>query len=290
MLVTVGLHFLMPAFTTKTITTKETVYDRVMRTGTIRCGYNTEPPFVVVDPNTHKVSGAGVDIIEEMGRLLGLKVDWTEQVGWDLISAGLQTDRYDLVCNGKWVLAPQARGGQFTPPIYFSTVQAYGRVDDTRFDGNLGHLNDPAFTVTSMDGEVNYYIARDLFPSAKRVEFPSMTDNGQLFEAVLTKKADITFAASFLGSDYMSRNPGKIKQVSVRPVALFDTAFMYKAGESAFGGVLDAAIRQMQAAGTIKAILDRYKVSEDQAVRVTLPIATVPTASSAPAFLPSITP
>ena len=284
------VELVLPTSPVKQTTSKETVYDHVMRTGAIRCGYNAEPPFVVIDPNSHKVSGAGVDIVEEMGKLLGLKIEWTEQVGWDMMSAGLQTDRYDLICNGKWVLAPQARGGQFTPPLYFSTVQAYSRIDDTRFDKDLGQLNDSTFTVTSMDGEVNYYIARDMFPNAKRVEFPSMTDTGQLFEAVLTKKADVTFAAAFTGSDYMAHNPGKIKQVSIKPVALFDTAFMFKTGEAAFAGILDATIRQMQAAGTIKAILDRYQVSENQAIRVSLPITNASFANGMPGLSPSVSP
>lgn len=255
------------------VASQETVYDRVMRTGTIRCGYNVEPPFVVIDPNTHKVSGAGVDIVEEMGKLLDLKIEWAEQVGWDLMAAGLQSNRYDLVCNGKWVLAPQARGGQFTPPIYFSTVNAYGRADESRLMPTLNNLNDPAYTLTSMDGEVNYYIARDLFPKAKKVEFPSMTDNGLLFEAVLTRKADVTFAAGFMGSDYIKKNPGRIKKLNAKPVSQFDTAYMFKTGETAFAGVLDAAIRQMHSSGTIKSIMDRYGIREDEAMRVKLPIA-----------------
>lgn len=286
LIIVVAAHFLFSSGSTTQTPNQETVYDRVMQTGTIRCGYNSEPPFLVIDPNTRKLSGASVDIVEEMGKLLGFKIEWAEQVGWDMMATGLQNGRYDLVCNGKWVLAPQARGGQFTPPIYFSTVHAYGRADDSRFDNSLGQLNDPALSVTSMDGEVNYYIARDMFPEAKRVEFPSMTDNGQLFQAVLTKKADATFAAGFIGSDYMTRNPGLIKQISRKPIALFDTAFMFKTGESAFAGMLEAAIRQMHAAGTIKAILDRYGISEEFAIRVQLPLS----AATGAGFSPGITP
>ena len=110
LLVVLVAHFVLPANSLPQTAAKESVYDRVMRTGTIRCGYNTEPPFVVIDPNTRKVSGAGVDIVEEMGKLLGLKVEWAEQVGWDMMAAGLQNGRYDLACNGKWVLAHRLNG------------------------------------------------------------------------------------------------------------------------------------------------------------------------------------
>jgi ABC-type amino acid transport substrate-binding protein len=280
-------HFVLPPSSQSQGEQKESVYARVMRTETLRCGYNSEPPFVVIDPNTRKVSGAAVDIIEQMGKLLGLKIAWTEQVGWDMMSAGLENNRYDLVCNGKWVMAAQGRGSQYTPTIFFTAVHAYGRADDDRFDDDLRRLNDPAHAVTSIDGEINYYIARDMFPRAQRVEFPSMTDNGQLFEAVNTKKADATFAAGYMGNDYMSRNPGHIKKISRQPLAEFDTAFMFKAGEPAFAAMLEAAIRQMHAAGTINAILDRYKISSNDALRVKLPITGMDSGQS---YSPAINP
>lgn len=36
---------------------KESAYDRVMRTGTIRCGYFIWPPGFSIDPNVGKRSG-----------------------------------------------------------------------------------------------------------------------------------------------------------------------------------------------------------------------------------------
>ncbi|MGE3769373.1 MAG: substrate-binding periplasmic protein [Bdellovibrionales bacterium] len=250
---------------------EETVYERVERTKTLRCGWNTEPPMLSVDANTGKVSGASVDIVERVASLLGWKVDWAEQAGWSEMVAGLRADRYDLVCNGKWVFASQTQGGEFAMPIYFTPVHGYGRADETRFDGTLSQLNSDAFTVTSMDGEVNYYIARDHFPQAKRVEYPTMTDPGQMVLAVLTKKADVTFLPMFLGNDYMQKQPGTLKQLTTKPIAVFDTAFMYKAGEAAFAGTINAALRELHANGFIDATLTKYGVAPSISLRVADP-------------------
>ncbi len=81
------------------------VFDRVQKSGVLRCGYNIEEPDLEIDPNTGKVFGVAVDIIERMAQLLGWKVEWSEQVGWSEMTAGLQADRYDLICVGKWVFA-----------------------------------------------------------------------------------------------------------------------------------------------------------------------------------------
>src|SRR5688572_21529801 len=52
------------------------VYDRVMQSGTMRCGYVIDPPGCRMDPNTKKLSGIGIETIELLGKNLNLKVEW----------------------------------------------------------------------------------------------------------------------------------------------------------------------------------------------------------------------
>ena len=44
---------------------KESAYERVLRTGVLRCGYIAYPPHLIVDPATGTISGISHDIIEE---------------------------------------------------------------------------------------------------------------------------------------------------------------------------------------------------------------------------------
>lgn len=250
----------------------ETALERIERTKTLRCGYAIEPPMTMVDANTGKVYGVIPDIVEKIAEYMNWKVEWTAQVPWSDLVVGLQNNRFDLACVGKWVFMPQARGGQFSYPLYFAKVHGYGRADENRFDDKLSNLNDSQFTITSIDGEINYYIARNNFPNAKRLEMPGLTDPGQLILSVINNKADVTFMAKFTGEDYMKNNPGKIKQLTTTPVNYFDTALMFKSGESGLGGVLDAAIRQMHGDGFIAATLDKWKVSTEGIGRVKLPV------------------
>jgi ABC-type amino acid transport substrate-binding protein len=63
---------------------KETSYDRVMRTGVIRCGYVEWPPYLLKDPNTQEFSGLIYDYMMAIGKDLGFKVEWSESVGWGI--------------------------------------------------------------------------------------------------------------------------------------------------------------------------------------------------------------
>ncbi len=65
---------------------KESVYDRVMRRRTLRCGYFEEVPFTNIDPNTNKKSGIAVELAETLAAQLDVKLEWTEAVNFGTIA------------------------------------------------------------------------------------------------------------------------------------------------------------------------------------------------------------
>lgn len=78
----------------------ESAYERVMRTQTIRCGYVVYPPAVIQDPNTGALSGIIYDVMQEAGNLLGLEIEWAEEVGWANTVETIRTGRTDAICVG----------------------------------------------------------------------------------------------------------------------------------------------------------------------------------------------
>ncbi|HOO50711.1 MAG TPA: ABC transporter substrate-binding protein, partial [Alphaproteobacteria bacterium] len=132
--------FAFPAFAAE----KESVFDRVMRTGTIRCGYFPYAPTLIIDPNTKEMSGIFYEIIEEMGRRLSLKVEWAEEVDYGVIAEGFKTNRYDMFCNTVWPTPERVRESSFSIPVFYSTVDIFVRTDDHRFDEDFSKLNDPS--------------------------------------------------------------------------------------------------------------------------------------------------
>src|SRR4051812_48435106 len=76
---------------------KETAYERILRTGTLRCGYGIWPPVMLMkDANTGKISGVLVDITKEMAKALNLKVEWIEETGWAEWAEALKAHRFDV--------------------------------------------------------------------------------------------------------------------------------------------------------------------------------------------------
>ncbi|HBM91071.1 MAG TPA: hypothetical protein DD400_04245, partial [Rhodospirillaceae bacterium] len=81
---------------TSATASKESVYDRVLRTETIRCGYSVWKPLMWVDPNSNKKMGIFPDLMEEIGRRLGLKIVWQEELGWGMVVESVKTGRVDM--------------------------------------------------------------------------------------------------------------------------------------------------------------------------------------------------
>lgn len=237
---------------------EESAYDRVKRTQTIRCGYAFEEPALSINPETGQLSGIFYDLTNRMGDLLGYTVEWVEEAGWTELSTGLQHNRYDVACIGKWIFAPQVKNAIFTMPTYYSAVHAYVRSDETRVKEDLSNLNDAQFKLVTIDGELNHYLALDRFPKAGRVELPAMSDAGQAISNITTEKADVMMLAVGMAESYMQQNPGKLKQLTTKPVAVFDTAYMVKAGEESLVSLLNAALRQLHSDGYIEHLIHKH--------------------------------
>jgi ABC-type amino acid transport substrate-binding protein len=75
--------------TSNTSSSKPSAYDRVVQSKTLRCGYVVSAPHTMKDPNTGQMSGIMYDIAEEMGKRLGIKIVWNEEVTWATYFSGL---------------------------------------------------------------------------------------------------------------------------------------------------------------------------------------------------------
>lgn len=254
------LPFSLPAFAADG---KETAYERVMRTGTLRCGYLVFPPHVIKDPNTGKFSGIVYDIMEEAGKLLDLKIEWTEEVGLATMNEGLKNGRYDALCFGYWQNPAEGKLGfiDFSTPLYYMPASVFVRADDDRFDDDIMAMNDPAVRISSSDGMIATAIAGQDFPKAQVISLPNMTEISQNLMEVATGKADVAIVAVRDGLRFMETNPGKLKNVTERqPVRVFgSTIAIPQEGDPRFRVMLDSAFFQMLQGGFVDRTLKTYE-------------------------------
>ncbi len=243
-----------------TVAAKESVYGRIMRTGVIRAAYISYPPAVIKDTATGKLSGTFVETLEEVAKNLGVKLEWTEEVGWGAQIEGLKTDRYDIVGSPVWANPNRGKLTTMSIPVYYSGIGVWVRANESRFDGDLSKINVPDIRIGTIDGETADLIARTNFPNAQRVSSPQLTDISEKFLQIQTSKADVIFAEPFFGFEFLKNNPGTVKNVAAaKPIQLLGNCYMFKENEFQMKGMLDVAIEGLINSGFVDRVLNKYE-------------------------------
>jgi polar amino acid transport system substrate-binding protein len=240
----------------------KTAAQRVIDSGVLRCGYATSPPVLVKDANTGKLSGSDVEIVNAIGNKLGVKVEWTEEVGWGNFIEGLRSNRYDMMCGSLWPDASRIKFLSLTRPVYYDQMLAYVRADDKRFDGHIEKVNDKSIKIAVIDGDASATMAHDKFPNATIIALPQMAVVADMMLSVTTKKADVIFLDPIRTAVFEKQNQGKIKRVAnVEPVTAIGTSYGVNAGEFQLRDMIDTALRELITDGTVAAEL--AKISPD---------------------------
>jgi len=266
-------HFAPSAAAPQNVT-KESVYERVMRTRVLRCGYLPYQPEVMKDPNTGKMSGYVVDITEEIGRQLNIKIEWTTELGFGFqnVPADFKTGRYDAVCSGFVETAAHANAALFSIPIDYAPVYAYVRAGDTRFDQSLDGVNNPTTKLAIIDGESAQAIAKEVFPKASTLSLPEMSDVSMSLESVAAGKADMAIATIATAKGYMDKNSGKLKVIRTHPIkAWIQPVMAFPHGEHDFKYVVDATLRALHENGYIERTFRKYDPKLESYLLVTKP-------------------
>lgn len=251
-----------PVFAADKNKIKESTYDRVISTGTIRCGYATWPPALKKDPNTGTLSGWAYDYIEEIGRVLELKIEWAEEVSWGNYIEGLNNNRYDLMCTSDWAVGERLKVASVSIPVFYSSLYAYARIDDTRFDGDLQKINHENVKIAVIDGDSSYNVSRLNFPNASLHALGQTSDGVQLLLEVTTKKADVVIIDNDVAGDFIAHNPDTLRKVqNVDAVQSFPEVFVLKQEEYRLKSLLDGAILLINNTALPENIIKKYGIN-----------------------------
>lgn len=245
--------------------------DAILSSGEIRASYLVYSPYFRRDPNTGELSGIFHDIMEEVGRISKLKINWVEDVGYETIFTGLDAKRYDVFAGGLWPSASRVKEGSFSIPVFYSVIKAWGRKDETRFEG-LNGIDSSDVVIATIDGAMEDIIAKADYPNAKRLSLPQLSPFTQNLLNVVSMKADLTFAEPGIISEFLKTNPGTLKELAPeQPLRIFGNTLVLPKGDMRLKEFIDVALRELLFSGQIDKILRRYETVEGAFPRVALP-------------------
>lgn len=192
----------------------ESVYERVMRTRTIECGYFVEPPFTVRNEATGEFSGLSVDLINLIAKDLNLKVKWKEKISFATFPEDLNNNKYDMVCGSIFVL-PRAGRMDYTNAYSYVSMLGYVRPDNNNFDKPFKDIDWSKVSISGLDGEGATTAAQKLLPEAKMQVLPQLSNISEMLLVVATGKADIGFVLPSVFEDFNKANPKKLRKAKL---------------------------------------------------------------------------
>jgi len=249
----------------------ESTFERVIRTGKIRCSYASYPPYCIKDPNSGKMSGIFVEVLEKIGDKLEMKIEWVEEVGWGTIFEGLQSGRHDMFGAGLWQNSSRSKIGFFSKPLFYNGIRIWVRADETRVKA-LKDINSESIRLTVQDGAMDDVISRIDFPKAQRVSIPQLNPWSDNLLNTISGKADVSLSELGPVHEFMVKNPGTLKEVEIgRPIRVFANCYAFKTGETQFKLMIDATIDELYFDGSIEEILTKYEKAPGQFLRAASP-------------------
>jgi polar amino acid transport system substrate-binding protein len=233
-------------------------YNQLLNNGEIKVGYIVYPPGIIKDPNTGKLSGIFYDVIEKMGENLNLNINWSEEISYGTAIEGLEAGKYDMV-PPIWATASRGKSADFSIPLMYSAVGIYARSDDNRFNNNVDSINSKNIRIATIDGELAETITEEDFSSAQKISLPQLSQVSEMLLSVQDNKADVAFVETPVATEYMSKNPGKLKNIVPNdPIRLYANEIMYKKGENNFGTMIDTALQEMLDNGFVNKTIKKY--------------------------------
>ncbi len=238
----------------------ETTYDRVIRTGTIRCAYISWKPYSFKDPNEPEAPphGSSADIMTALANRLGLKVEWTEEIGWGTIGEGFATGRYDAVCTQMWPDAPKLRNFQLGSAMFFSDIRPYA----TAAAASTLKANDidrPATRIAVIDGALSQNVVSEAYPKATQVRLAPSVSSGEYYLTLTTGKADLIVS----DADELTAQ----EQAGLAPLALLPNAptlrvlphvFAFPGDDLRFAAMMNQGLALLRADGFFRTVKNRY--------------------------------
>lgn len=239
-------------------------YNHVTQTQTLRCGYGTWEPGVYKDLKTGEMAGLFVELTNAIGKLNGLKIEWTAETDWGQIAESIRSGKIDAFCAGMANDAARGKVLAYSNPLSYWTFDVLVRADDTRFAAGdtvpLADLNNPTYSTAYSEGDVLETIAKNEFPSVKGVPLPPLGTPADNLMNVVSKKTDFVVFPKIMFQGYEKANPGKLRYLKVNPpLRVYGNVIAVGIDDLKLQQVLNAGINELVNSGSYQQIMAKYE-------------------------------
>lgn len=152
----------------------------------LRVGWAVFYPYIYRDPSTKDLKGFAADFMEDMAKSMNVKLVWVED-SWATLTAGLQSNRFDMTIPGVAITMPRAEVVTFSKPVARMPLGLMVLKKEGETYTSWQDLDRPGKRITTTLGSVVDLFATARFKNAEIIRVKAGPDS---IAQVLTGKAD----------------------------------------------------------------------------------------------------
>ncbi len=193
--------------------------DEILQRGVMRVGMTGDYlPFSALDQATAKFRGFDVDMAEQLGKALGVRVDYV-RTSWPQMMRDFEADQFDIVMGGVSVTLDRQKKGLFSTPILREGKTPIARCSDSGKYQSIDDIDRIGTRVIVNPGGTNERFAR---AHIKNAEIRVYADNVTIFDEIADGHADLMITDASETRYQQRLHPGVL--CAVHPDQPFDFA------------------------------------------------------------------
>jgi cyclohexadienyl dehydratase len=193
--------------------------DEIIKRGTLRVGMTGDYlPFSSLEKATDKFRGFDVDMAEQLGKALGVKVEYVH-TAWPQLMKDFEADDFDIAMGGVSVTLDRQKKGLFSTPIMREGKTPIARCSDKGKYQTIADIDKPGTRVIVNPGGTNERFAR---ANVKNAEIRIYNDNVSIFDEIARGEADLMITDASETRYQQKLHPGVL--CAVHPEQPFDFA------------------------------------------------------------------
>ncbi|HLJ19806.1 MAG TPA: transporter substrate-binding domain-containing protein [Stellaceae bacterium] len=162
--------------------------DAILARGTLKVGTTGDyKPFSFANPDTKAFEGLDIDMMESLGKALGVKVEFVK-TAWPDMMADFTGDKFDVAAGGVSVSLARQKKGFFSIPYMVDGKTPIARCTDKDKFQTLADIDKPGVRAIVNPGGTNEAFARE---NLKAAEIDVYKDNVTIFDQIVQGKADV---------------------------------------------------------------------------------------------------
>ncbi|MBC7083381.1 MAG: amino acid ABC transporter substrate-binding protein [Firmicutes bacterium] len=223
---------------------------RVKAAGVLRIGVDDAFPPMEYRDDKGKLIGFDVDLADEIGRRLGVAIEWVP-TAWDGVILALQSGKFDIILSSMTITEERAKKVDFSPPYIWGAQIIVVRENDKSINSAADLAGKVVGSQLGSTGE----IAARKIGGIKELKL-----YGQFTEALTDLaigRVQAVVVDEFVGRYYITKRPGVYRVLPER-LSEEEVGIAFRKEDKALREAVCAALEAIKADGTYAAISKKW--------------------------------